>query len=523
MAVMYPKNIELYNATLSERIVYKALQEQLPDRYSVFYSVQWVDNINGKRKESECDFLIFDEQEGFLTCEVKGGKGYGRQDDTFLLKEEDGVRLLKRSPMAQSEESSRYFFNLYSKVYNDRFNGTYGSITLFPFYSIDDPVLLDHRPKEVVLDCRDMQDLYRKIKTAFVFYRSFSHSFGALTKNQRANFKNLINRQIAAQAAAGAIIAAKEYELENLNRIQDNFVFFLKYYLRTFITGGAGTGKTWIAFKFAKQALLNQKKVLITTFNKQLTHMFRLLLDGYANVTILSYEELLARDGIIDNELPGGMIELYSEATIEQYDAIIVDEAQDFDREQAQIISLHLQHSEDAELRVFYDFTQNMTGRNFQDGFPIHIPPFVLRENLRNTSSIYDWATEKTHLGREVVTNQIIGPLPVSYTFIKDYEARQYIETELLRLVDEDMVPLASIVILSDHECYKKLANERLGRWYCSNSMHSTDYIRLFTVEEFKGLEANVVFYYHEISTPEVYDYVAFTRAKYYLYEIIKK
>lgn len=49
MAEMYPKNIELYNATFSEKLVYKALQEQLPDTYTVFYSVQWVDTHNNKK------------------------------------------------------------------------------------------------------------------------------------------------------------------------------------------------------------------------------------------------------------------------------------------------------------------------------------------------------------------------------------------------------------------------------------------------------------------------------------------
>ena len=57
MAIMYPKNIELYNATASEKKVYKALESQLPDSFSVFYSVQWVDEINGKKKESECDLM----------------------------------------------------------------------------------------------------------------------------------------------------------------------------------------------------------------------------------------------------------------------------------------------------------------------------------------------------------------------------------------------------------------------------------------------------------------------------------
>ena len=112
MAIMYPKNIELYNATSSEKKVFKALQKQLPDSYTVFYSVQWVDEINGIKKESECDFLIFSEQDGFLTCEVKGGRGLRFDNGRFILEEADGDRELKRSPMEQSEESSRYFFKI---------------------------------------------------------------------------------------------------------------------------------------------------------------------------------------------------------------------------------------------------------------------------------------------------------------------------------------------------------------------------------------------------------------------------
>ena len=188
MAVMYPKNIELYDATLSEKIVYRELQSQLPDSYTVFYSVQWVDVIEGKKVESECDFLIFSESEGFLTCEVKGGKGYKKVGEHFYLIEKDGERELNRSPMEQAEESSRFFYSLYSSEYNDSFNGVYGSLSLFPFYQVNDPVLLDHRPKEVVLDIDDMPDLGKRIKRVFNFYKTKRYTYGSLTKAQRTNF-----------------------------------------------------------------------------------------------------------------------------------------------------------------------------------------------------------------------------------------------------------------------------------------------------------------------------------------------
>jgi hypothetical protein len=78
-------------------------------------------------------------------------------------------------------------------------------------------------------------------------------------------------------------------------------------------------------------------------------------------------------------------------------------------------------------------------------------------------------------------------------------------------------------VILADHDCYQKLVGQELGRWHLISDSSDVDTLRVFLVEDFKGLESNVVFYYHEETTPENYNYVAYTRAKYYLFEIVQK
>ena len=520
MAIMYPKNIELYNATSSEKKVFKELQKQLPDSYTVFYSIQWVDENNGIKKESECDFLIFSEQDGFLTCEVKGGKGLKKENGKFVLEEADGERELKRSPMEQSEESSRYFFKLYGSEYNDSFNGIYGSICIFPFYSIDDPVLLDHRPKDIVLDNNDMENLEKRIKKAFLFYKS-NRFYGSLTKIQRTNFKNMINKKIAARASAGSIIEAKEYELGIVNRVQDNLVYFINNYKRTFISGGAGTGKTWIAYKFAKKASLEGKNVLFTMYSPHLAKMLKGLLESYSNVDVLSFNELIEKDGLEIDISTDKLLDKYDSINFKKYKSIIVDEAQDFDQNQALIISMHLEDNE-SEMRVFYDMTQNIFDKDFKNGFDIDVPPFTLRENLRNTSSIYEWATSETNLGKEVITNQIIGPSPVSFVFTKKYDLKKYLEGEITNLVDNEKVSLKEIVVLTDHDNYLELKDSPIGRWTCGQEA-SEDIIKLSLVEDYKGLESSIIFYVHESDTPEKYNYVAFTRAKYYLYDLSLK
>lgn len=521
MAIMYPKNIELYNATKSEKAVFKALEKQLPDTFTVFYSIQWIDEENGIKKESECDFLIFNEQEGFLTCEVKGGSELRFEDGKFILADADGERVLKRSPMQQADESYRYFFNLYMEEYNERFNGTHGSICIFPYYLVNDPVLMDHRTKDTVLDKNDMNDLEKRIKNAFRFCNRRHNTDGRLTKSQKTNFKEMITKRIASKASASSIIEEKEYELEIVNRVQDNLIYFLKNYCRTFISGGAGTGKSWIAYKFAKRALQDGKEVLLTMHSKHLAAFFKTILEGYRNVTIFTFEELIEKDGADVGLCSSVLADKYDNLVFKKYDTIIVDEAQDFDQYQAMIVSMHLKDN-NSEFRVFYDLTQNIFDKDFKDGFDIQLPPFILKENLRNTSNIYEWATAETNVGKDITTNQIIGPSPISIVFRKDYELFKYLEDEIVKLVDTEKVSLSSIVLLCDQDNYFKYANKPLGRWKCVNE-NGADAIKMCLVEDFKGLESNIVFYIHNITTPEKYNYVAFTRAKYILYNLVNK
>jgi hypothetical protein len=67
MAIMHPKNLNNFNPTKSEREMFEALESQLDNSYHVFYSVTWYTEENGERKNSECDFLVFNSNYGYLT------------------------------------------------------------------------------------------------------------------------------------------------------------------------------------------------------------------------------------------------------------------------------------------------------------------------------------------------------------------------------------------------------------------------------------------------------------------------
>lgn len=46
--------------------------------------------------------------------------------------------------------------------------------------------------------------------------------------------------------------------------------------------------------------------------------------------------------------------------------------------------------------------------------------------------------------------------------------------------------------------------------------------LSLYSVEEFKGLESDMVIYVHSMDTSENVNYIAYTRAKYYLIELVR-
>ena len=103
MAIMHPSDISKKKHVYSEKKLFEALKNQLGPKYHVFFSVRWYSEDElGNREDSECDFLIYNPDYGFLCIEAKGGKSiYVDENDDWFLVENDGDRKLKKSPYFQ--------------------------------------------------------------------------------------------------------------------------------------------------------------------------------------------------------------------------------------------------------------------------------------------------------------------------------------------------------------------------------------------------------------------------------------
>ena len=148
----------------------------------------------------------------------------------------------------------------------------------------------------------------------------------------------------------------RQKELDKVNRVQDNYIEFISNYNKAFIIGGAGTGKTWIGVKKAIKDYKEGKKVLIVTPGKLLCDYIRQQLE--CDIDVKFFEEL-------------------SNLNLGSYDSIIVDEAQDFNEEQAEYITKLLKDKDKSNLYVMYDENQKIYDVNFKDKFNIIYPPFL--------------------------------------------------------------------------------------------------------------------------------------------------
>lgn len=528
MATMYPKDLSQYMPTDSERIVYQELKQQLPDSFSVFYSVKWSAYEQGRLVKSESDFIVESPDHGFLCLEVKGGSGVRVDGDTWYLEDNTyGERRLNCSPYDQAEKSMYYFRNYFSNRYNTSYRGVFGAGVIFPFYAIGEDIHLSDRQKDSTIDCRDMNDLHKRIKRLFRMWSGASYGRRFYPKSQHDAFLELIRERIAISAAAGALVQYKESQLSVINRVQDNYVYFLNNVRQFYIRGGAGTGKTWIAMKMAKQEAQNsEKRVLFLCQSPHLANLVREMIGD--TVTVLDTYSLFTQ--IID-DLSSFQPPYYSglsyklKSDIMLFDAIFVDEAQDFTYEWAMLIRKLLSDPIESRLGIFYDDVQVLREDSFGDGFGIAEKPFLLRENIRNTANIYNWTAEKTRLGTDVIANPVEGPTPQTEVINDQRQMIHYLEVFFRRYLEDEHLSNGSLaVVVDDVDRFMGLFPDGIAKWkFTRKPIEQEDEIIVFSVAEIKGLEADMVLYIHGEDSSENENYIAYTRAKYYLIELVRK
>jgi len=154
------------------------------------------------------------------------------------------------------------------------------------------------------------------------------------------------------------------------------------YDKRKIFLGAAGTGKTYIAMEKVRRLVKDEKRVLLTCFNRRLGDKMRKDLAGEIEsglLTATNFHDLLmnilvergaglavpekqgARGCFFQVELPERAFSLIAELPEEEkYDALVIDEGQDFREEWFMILQGLLKGGEQGEFYIFADPGQTL-------------------------------------------------------------------------------------------------------------------------------------------------------------------
>lgn len=518
MAQMFPSSVQWKLGQGGERKFYEACQTQLDSEYVVFYSVQWLAlDKNNRPQDSEADFIIAHPDLGVLVLEVKGGPritfdpASGKWHSYSHAGNVSEIKFPVQQAVAAKHNLERALKPMLDFPTNDI---TFAHAVVFPdaMSSIDYPTRPD-MPRDIVVDNGDLADLPARLRAISYFFRGNSPAPTAkMGKGLLNALRTLLGRAVEFRPALWGEFVDETNEMVRLTQDQFDVLEGLQMHTRALVWGCAGSGKTLIATEKAIRLARQGMRVLLTCFNKGLASFMKERLAAqpdfeHLQLSIVNFHDLceqLAEEAGLHVDKPKDQTLYYNEvlsmALLEaaaklnvQYDALIVDEGQDFKDDWWATLQSLLVDPDNSILYIFYDEQQRIypdTGK-----FPIQGPPYLLTKNCRNTRKIHRQML-KFYTGTQSLTAQ--GPQG-RHVQVATFDPVAGIHSTLAAVLEEitakGKVPYDQIVVLTPSRQHTQLWSKPLpGRvGLCTTWPPPANQVYSTTVHAYKGLEASVV------------------------------
>ena len=592
------------SATAGERLVFRTLKHYLPGDYIVYYEP----NIHGRRP----DFVIIGPDLGLIVLEVKDytrSTLYQLNHDEWIITPSNGSQKKIKSPFLQARENMFKLTDVLKKDQNlIQHEGKYATTLKFPYgsgviftrltqndcirhglYQVIDPCFSLMRDEINPDDPQFSEEvLIEKILNMFtVPYRLKQ----PLTGEEIDSIRYHLFPEVRISAEFKKVTPYQDQLLLSLHNIramdlhQENLAKQLGDQNRL-IRGVAGSGKTLILASRAK--LLSKQhpewKILILCYNISLARF----IEQMVQQMMLEPDDLFDFDPLVKRK--GHLIEVRNfhawlqndlhiserriSATLEKlrkreiilpsYDAILIDEGQDFEPEWLELASEVL-NPETKSLLLVEDRAQSIYKRKrsyVQDtGLDFRGRSKILNINYRNTSQIVSFAwsfyQSNSSLKDKVVTKELDGeiiapqstlrrgPEPAIIKCEHFFKEADLVARQIKKLHDEKKVPYSEMLILYRVQKFSTMHYvDALQRaldyygikhfWITENSETKRTFskddncVKISTIESSKGLDFQAVFIVNVDNMPFKYEedverevsllYIGMTRAKEYLF-----
>lgn len=496
----------------AERKTFDSLSA-LGSSFSVFYSVAWqVRDPKSGARDGEADFIIAHPELGLMILEVKGGQvRYDANQKKWFSQDRQGIEHEIKDPIDQARNSKGALLLKFRELpgWEQRFL-TISYLVVFPDVIVEQTYLRPDLPRQLVLDSQDLLDIEAKTRDGFEWFYGEERTRGALGMDRLRLLEGFLGQSFSLRTPLGVELANEEEHLIELTEDQMKVLRFIQGHRRAFIEGCAGSGKTMLALEKARQLNDQGFDTLLLCFNAPLAEH----LDQHAQkgITVshfhgfckqmakeagIGYRAYRSEEEYYNEVLPKMLLDAVDELG-PQFDAIIVDEGQDFRDEWWEILFFLLRDQQKGIFYVFYDSNQNIYRQPVGLTQMISGEPFTLWENCRNTRAIHNVVKEFHHDPKKLTCQGPEGRSPEIYYFATPHEQEECVKKALHRLVNDEKVEPSNIVLLTTRSPEKtsfmpgkKFGNFVLMEWGDAN-LRKND-IRVSSAHRFKGLESRVV------------------------------
>ncbi|MFB3167440.1 3'-5' exonuclease [Neobacillus sp. 179-C4.2 HS] len=603
MAITIPETIRS-SATTGERLFFRTLKTFLPDDYIVYFEP----DIQGRRP----DFVIIGPDLGIVVLEVKDytkNTLFQINHDEWHIVTTSGDQAVIKSPMKQARDN---MFHVVDTLKKDKsliqLDGKYKFQLKFPYghgvvftrlyskdfvqeglYSVIEPNLCFTRD-EIDPDKEGFSEevLMEKILNMFIvpFRLKESLSIEDINAIRYHLFPEVrISAEYKPPVPYQDQLLLSLHDIKTMDLHQENLAKQIGDKNRL-IRGVAGSGKTIILASRAKMLSKQNPdwKILILCYNISLSNAIQQMIHHMLNepedlfdfdptamsvknenIIVRNFHSWLKNDlRIREQQLPDIIEKLErNEAILPTYDAVLIDEGQDFEADWLRLVSL-LINADTQSLLLVEDRAQTIYQRKrsyLEDtGLSFRGRSKVLSINYRNTQQIvkFAWEFYRKHsvfknkvvnrdLEGEIIAPQSTkrrGPEPGIVKAANFFEEMRIVARSINKLNMEKKVPLEDVLILyrvkRTHKfpiidiIKRSLKDEGLPYyWITENDVSKRSYakddgkVKISTIDSSKGLDFRAVFIVNVDSMPFPLEenkerevsllYIGMTRAKEYL------
>lgn len=542
MAKMWPADIP---ADIRENIlrsaeirVFEKFRQELDDSFIVFYSRPWLGLTRyGEEVDGECDFVVAHREYGILTIEVKGGGiSYNPETDVWKTTDRNGINIRIKNPVFQAKNSKYQILDKLNRSplwRTRRIRNAHGVI--FPDSVMPERDLGMDAPLDIF--CFEAE--FETDFSGWIHDIMDAGSGPEFGKNPLGDdgikaLEDLLARPFRLHYPLGNIIRDDESEIRYQTQQQFHLFEMIKEIRKIAVFGAAGTGKTVLAAEEALRCANENKKVLFICYNSPLAEYLDKKIGYNRNIDVFTFHKLcsdsaakahlkipsdVSEDILFRYVYPELLTEAFRTGNIPCYDAIIIDEGQDFFRNWTDAVMETLNPDGPGIARIFLDNNQRIYDSLNPVPADFQTSPVTLSRNLRNTKKIFH--TSENYYSGPPVTPAGPEGIDIEYSETKQIipEIRKKLEETVKRLIFEEKILPEDITVLlpSVSELKKIIPAGKIGDFYTTDAGNTAEgYICADTLRRFKGLESSVLII---VGTPDVYVadelmYVGITRAK---------